>query len=188
MANHKDLVPFILSWEGGYTNDPDDRGGETNMGVTMQTWRGYCAKKGKPATTATLKAMTRSEWTEIFKTLYWDALLLDCIDDQSVANLAADFAWASGVKTAARKLQLAYNSTLCTNRTYTAIAEDGIVGAKTIAALNGASGRAVFTALHNIRHTYVTAITLRNPSQKKYLRGWERRIDSIGYGTLTLNK
>ena len=62
MANYKQIIPFILSWEGGFCNRKNDRGGATNKGVTINTWRGYCAKKGKPATIETLKAMTTSEW------------------------------------------------------------------------------------------------------------------------------
>ena len=33
MAEVKKLVPFILKWEGGFVNDPDDLGGATNKGV-----------------------------------------------------------------------------------------------------------------------------------------------------------
>ena len=36
MADVKKLAPFILKWEGGFVNDPDDLGGATNMGVS--TW------------------------------------------------------------------------------------------------------------------------------------------------------
>ena len=39
MAKIDILAPFILSWEGGYANDPDDPGGATNRGVTIGTWR-----------------------------------------------------------------------------------------------------------------------------------------------------
>ena len=70
MANYKELVPFVLCYEGGFVNSPTDRGGATNKGVTIATWRAFCAKKGKPATIKTLKAMTQSEWEEIFKTMY----------------------------------------------------------------------------------------------------------------------
>lgn len=43
MAEHK-LAPFILKWEGGFINDPDDLGGATNMGVTIGTYETYCRK------------------------------------------------------------------------------------------------------------------------------------------------
>lgn len=39
MANIKILAPFILAWEGGFANDPIDRGGATNKGVTLATWK-----------------------------------------------------------------------------------------------------------------------------------------------------
>lgn len=38
MADVRKLAPFILKWEGGFVNDPDDLGGATNMGVTIGTW------------------------------------------------------------------------------------------------------------------------------------------------------
>ena len=39
MAEVMKLAPYILSFEGGFVNDPDDRGGATNKGVTIATWR-----------------------------------------------------------------------------------------------------------------------------------------------------
>ncbi len=39
MADVKILAPFILKWEGGFVDDPVDRGGATNKGVTIATWR-----------------------------------------------------------------------------------------------------------------------------------------------------
>ncbi|MGT8735372.1 glycosyl hydrolase 108 family protein [Klebsiella pneumoniae] len=35
------ISSVILQHEGGYVNDPNDRGGETNMGITIATWRGF---------------------------------------------------------------------------------------------------------------------------------------------------
>lgn len=41
MAKIDILAPFILSFEGGYVNDPHDKGGATNKGVTIAVWRKY---------------------------------------------------------------------------------------------------------------------------------------------------
>ena len=41
MANAKRLQPFILRWEGGFVNDPLDRGGATNKGITIGTSVSY---------------------------------------------------------------------------------------------------------------------------------------------------
>lgn len=32
MTDIRKLAPFILKWEGGFVDDPDDLGGATNMG------------------------------------------------------------------------------------------------------------------------------------------------------------
>lgn len=46
MTDIRKLAPFILKWEGGFVDDPDDLGGATNMGVTIGTYEAYCRKKG----------------------------------------------------------------------------------------------------------------------------------------------
>lgn len=45
MADYKELKPFILKWEGGYVNHPNDPGGHTNMGVTLANYEYYCRLK-----------------------------------------------------------------------------------------------------------------------------------------------
>ncbi len=49
-----DIKKFILSWEGGFANDPDDLGGATNSGVTLSTYRMYY---GQDKTVEDLKNM-----------------------------------------------------------------------------------------------------------------------------------
>ncbi len=171
MADYKILAPFILESEGGYVNDPADRGGATNRGVTMQTWRAYCAKRGKPATTDTLKAMTRSEWEDIFTTNFWNKLHASQMDDQSVANLVVDWAWHSGVTRAARALQQELG-----------VKADGIVGDVTLRALNARSPLPLFGALKQKRIKFLQSVCKSNPSQQKFLRGWLRRVNRIVYG------
>ena len=62
MAKVELLVPFILKWEGGWVNDPDDLGGATNMGVTIGAYETYCRKKGYPKPTVErLKNITKEE-------------------------------------------------------------------------------------------------------------------------------
>ena len=40
MAQIGKVIDFILKWEGGYTDHPNDPGGATNMGVTIGTLKG----------------------------------------------------------------------------------------------------------------------------------------------------
>ena len=34
-------IPLVLHYEGGYVNDPQDRGGKTNMGITQRFLEKY---------------------------------------------------------------------------------------------------------------------------------------------------
>ena len=54
---------------------------------------------------------------------------------------------------------------------------DGIVGPKTITALN--NDKEVKTKVYNARKAYFEAIVKKNPSQKKWLKGWMNRLNSV---------
>ena len=69
MAKAEILKPFILSWEGGFSITPGDRGGATNKGITIETYRSVF---GKERTVEDLKTITDIEWMHIYKSLFWD--------------------------------------------------------------------------------------------------------------------
>lgn len=173
MADYRKLVPFILAREGGYVNDPKDRGGATNKGVTLATFR---AVYGQSKTVDDLKNITDGQWEHIFKSLYWDKCRADDIKDQSVADMLVDYAYHSGTARAVKQLQKLVGT-----------ATDGIAGSKTVAAANGyARGqRALFATLKQRRLAHLEGIVRANPSQAKFLKGWKNRVNAIGYGSLT---
>ena len=167
MADYKKLTPFILEWEGGYANDPDDRGGATNRGVTIGTFRHYY---GQQATVADLRAMTQQQWESIFLKGYWIPWRGDRIENQSVADICVDWAWASGTGTSIKQVQRLL-----------AVSADGIVGQKTLAAIGRADQRLLHARIKAARLAFVEGIARRSPSQKKFLRGWKRRINALCY-------
>lgn len=170
MADHKKLIPFIKKWEGGYVNDPLDKGGATNMGVTIATYRNYRAKKGYSSTSVEdLKAMTSVEWQEIFKVLYWDRWQADYIYSQSVANILVDWVWASGlwgIKIPQRIL---------------GVTPDGIVGKKTLMALHGQNPLAIFNEIKAARITYIDDICKKTPTNERFRCGWMNRLNDIKF-------
>ena len=167
MADAKKLKPFILRWEGGYVNDPVDKGGATNKGITLATFRQFY---GATATVDQLKALTDEQWLHIFRCGFWDKFKADDIANQSVANLCVDWAWASGVGTAIRQVQALLG-----------VSVDGIVGAKTLAAINKANQRHLFAKIKSVRLRFVENIVKRNTTQRKFLNGWKNRINALSY-------
>lgn len=170
MAKSIKLIPFILQWEGGFVNDPADLGEATNKGVTIGTFKEYRKRKGLPAPTVDdLKNISESEWHEIFKSLYWDRWKADSILNQSVANILVDWVWASGVRGIMRAQRIL------------GVDADGIVGKKTMDALNAADPKKLFDAIKADRLKFVDEICKVRPANERFRKGWTSRINSIRY-------
>lgn len=169
MANVDRLVPHILKWEGGFVNDPDDLGGATNMGVTYKTYKLYCSRKGRPVPSVEqLKKLTKEEFTDILKSMYWDACKGDQIQSQSVANAIVDWAWNSGTYTAVKEIQQKLG-----------LKADGIIGNITLAELNSRSPLPLFGLIQQARLAFLDRICKARPANNKFLRGWHNRVKSL---------
>ncbi len=55
------IMQFVFKWEGGYVNDPNDPGGETNYGIS---------KRSYPF--VDIKNLTKQQAQEIYKKDYWN--------------------------------------------------------------------------------------------------------------------
>lgn len=189
MATIEKYIPIILRWEAGITmkagetlesaflrakkrgfaDDPDDRGGATMVGVTIGTYRSYCKYKGKKVPSVTdLKNISYKEWRDIIHTMFWSKWKADLIEDQNVANMIVDWVWASGQGIGIKRVQKILGVTA-----------DGIVGPKTIAAVNAQNPKELFKKVYDGRAAHFNAIVKANPSQKKWLKGWMNRINYI---------
>lgn len=187
MARVERFVPFVIEFEAGvkdpklgnaelwekacnrgFANDPDDAGGATMVGVTIATYKEYCRSKGLPRpTVAKLRAMTYAQWLDILKSMYWDRWRADEIENQGVAEMLVDWVWASGK----------YGITL--PQKVLGVAADGIVGAKTLAAVNTADAAELMGRLRAERLLFVERICTARPVNRKFRNGWVRRINAI---------
>ena len=189
MARVESIVPFILKWETGTTgiglaneqlfekaklkgfaNDPDDLGGATMCGVTLVTFTEYCRRKGYPRPTIVrLKAIKYKEWLEILKTMFWDKWKADQINNESIALILVDWVWGSGK----------YGITI--PQKAIGVTADGIVGPKTIAAVNAKDPKQLFDLIRKERLAYIERICRSRPTNLKYKRGWLNRLNDIKF-------
>lgn len=165
MADYRVLVPIIKKWEGGFSDNPNDSGGATNKGVTLATFRQFY---GQNKTVNDLKAITDAQWLNIFLSGYWNKVRATEISNQSIANIIVDWAWASGPDTAARKVQKIVN-----------VDVDGIVGPKTLAAINAYNPQQLFDRIKSERISFVENLVKNRPKDSVFLTGWKNRINSF---------
>jgi len=173
MADIKQFIPFLQSWEGGFVNHKNDKGGATNKGVTFATFQYHY---GKDKTVDDLKAITDDQWMHIFKSGYWNICKADQIKSQAVANMLVDWTYNSGrhgIKYIQKVLYLA---------------SDGCVGPMTINAINKCDELTLFNTLKQGRELFFLNIVERDSTQSRFLKGWLRRLNSIYFDNLISNR
>ena len=151
----------------------------TNKGVTIATWKrvGYDLDGDGDIDVDDLQLISEEDAVNcVMKPHYWDKWQADQIKSQSVANLVVDWVWASGIH-GIKGVQEILGVTV-----------DGIVGIKTIAALNDRNARELFAEIKRARISFIEGIIKRDPSQIIFKRGWLTRLNNINYGSLILNK
>lgn len=185
MADVNKYAKWVLKWEGGYVNDPLDAGGETNKGITLATWKsaGYDVSEKIPEVktiknnkvviyknvTKSLLEMTDEQFTKILKEKYWDKWQADTIKSQSVAQMLVQWMWGSGidgVKEAQKVL---------------GVAEDGIIGSKTLAAVNSREPKELWNALKKAREQFFRDLVAKKPTNQKFLQGWLNRLNDMKF-------
>ena len=116
MAIFEKAFVKTVAAEGGYVNNPNDRGGETYMGITRKNY----PKLKMWATIDKLKNVLskrdlnsklskdediQKEVKEVYKKNYWTPLKLDLINSQRVANEFFDISVNCGTKAAIKSMQ-----------------------------------------------------------------------------------
>jgi lysozyme family protein len=101
MTRFTDCLPRVLADEGGFTDDPKDPGGATNLGVTQGTLSHWLKH---PATVEDVKALKPATVAPIYQTSYWNAAACDQLP-VGVDYMVFDLAVNSGPGRAARFLQ-----------------------------------------------------------------------------------
>ena len=103
----------------------------------------------------------------VFHPHYWNRCRADSIRSQSIANMLVDWVWASGI-TGIIKVQ-----------TLLGVKVDGVVGEKTLNAINEAPQRDLFIMIKEARVAYVEDICCVRPENMRFRKGWLRRIQDI---------
>ena len=173
-----DLIDGVIGREGGYTNNPLDRGGPTIWGITQQVARAFGYQ-------GDMQLMPRDTAVRIYRQRYWTTPGFDQVA-ATMPNVAAemfDCGVNMGPARAGGFLQRALNLLNSGATLYPDIATDGQIGPMTIHALalytqrrGSAEGQSVLLwMIRAFRTGRYAEIAESNPSQETFEYGWVAR-------------
>tara|TARA_Y100001972_G_C7653111_1_gene328561 strand:- start:1960 stop:2472 length:513 start_codon:yes stop_codon:yes gene_type:complete len=161
MSDFDYCITEVLKHEGGYSNNVNDLGGETNLGVTHKTYTEYCMEQDFVA--KDMKDLTKEDVSPIYKTKFWNAM--KCDDIPSGLNyFLFDFGVNCGPFRAIKKLQRCVGTL-----------EDGIIGPQTIAQIFSHDVQTIINDLCIERQKHYESLD----SFKHFGNGWTRRNKEV---------
>lgn len=143
------IIDRILSHEGGYVNHPSDPGGETQWGISKRSYPNL-----------NIRALTRKDAIEIYRRDFWNKVQGDRLP-RAFAFQVVDAAVNHGVGNSVKWMQK------CAG-----VAEDGVVGPKTLAAVASKDSADLVLNLNAIRLDFYVSL----PTFAQFGKGWVRRI------------
>jgi lysozyme family protein len=164
--NFTAALASVLAYEGGFSDDPLDPGGMTNLGVTRAVWSEWL---GRPASVKEMTELTALAVAPMYKRKYWDAVNGDELPD-GIDHCVFDFAVNSGVGRAAKLLQSCLG-----------VAVDGQIGPKTLAAAKAANAKKVIELYGLARLTFLKSL----PHWPVYKNGWSTRVAGVTSAALS---
>lgn len=166
--NDEDIIAEILEREGAeYTNDPADAGGPTKYGITLETLREV---RGAAVTAADVQALTEADARAIYRKRYITGPGFDRLPNLGLRSAVVDFGVHSGPETATRALQRVLG-----------VPRDGVCGAATVRAVQGADQRRVAILVCCERLRLLGELVTKRPQNAKFAHGWNNRVaDLIG--------
>lgn len=194
MASFDIAYAPLKDFEGGYDNDPDDRGGETYAGIARKffpSWQGWKiidkikrSNQSKAAINQAAKAdhLLRDYVRAWYKTTWFDALGLGELP-QPLANEIFEQSVNLGKSGSGKKVQIicnAYNYQPGAKKLFADLKVDGAIGPKTLAALkiilaNKANAESLVHALNCMQGAHYLELAAKKFTQRKYTVGWMKR-------------
>lgn len=174
-----EIFSAILGKEGGYVNNPADKGGPTNWGITQAVARAH-------GYTGDMKDLTRQQALNILESDYWVGPRFNQVDSISglIAIELADTGVNMGPAVAAKFLQRSLNVFNNQGKLYPDIIADGQIGPRTLSALksflsgrNDAGEKVMLKALNSLQGARYIELAESRPANETFAYGWFERVE-----------
>lgn len=162
----KDIIPEIIRREGGFINIPADRGGATNMGVTLETLRQHNVDVDGDGDIDVddVKALPLKTAVKLYLDQYWKPAKVSSLP-ATLREFYFDMVVNHGQRNAVAILQ---NAAVTDGKD---IKVDGIIGPNTLEAVKYLD----LKTLVYERVLFFANIVLEDTSQKTFWKGWMNR-------------
>lgn len=153
--------------EGGYSNNPNDKGGETNFGIT----KAFMQRYGNQITGGMPSSVTSLTCRQAYELYYacWRDYGMDRVYNGQLATIIFD-----GI------INCGSNGVECVQRALVklgcSIKVDGYLGDETFSAINSCNGERLFEAIKDERIAYYKSL-----NNSLYEKGWINRVNSFNY-------
>lgn len=148
--------------EGGLVDNPQDLGGPTNFGISLQILSNW---RKRPCTKQDMMNLLIGEAKNIYEQYFWDPLRISSLN-QSIATALLDVSVNAGQHSAIKLAQQALGPI---------VKPDGLMGEDTLKALEYSNPKKFLIAyMAEIQERYVK-IVMNTPTQVGFLDGWLKR-------------
>lgn len=158
-------LAITIQHEGSeYTNDPDDGGGPTKFGITLED-----LKETNPnATAENVQHLTQDQAAAIYYQKYWLAPSIDKLPAGVLQICLFDQGVLLGPATATKMLQSSID-----------VETDGVIGPLTLREISHFQDEHLALEFLCYAQDHFIDIVIGKPSQVKYLRGWLARTHDL---------
>lgn len=171
MADFDQAYEKTMKHEGGYANNPADRGGETYRGIARKFWPGWpgwpLVDKAKQKPNFPRRLSDDAELQKLVKAFYfanfWPHYVAE-IKEQAVAEWLFDKSVNMGLVQAIKLIQRAAE-----------VADDGRFGPRTAIAINNADPVDLVEKCREQARIFYRGLVEKNPGQAQFLKGWLAR-------------
>lgn len=177
----EEAIQYTQGNEGGFSNHPKDKGGPTNMGVTLKTLREASAKilghdfdkdNDGDVDIDDLKLLDAKDIGVIVTKLgYWNTYFERL--PRAIAIKAFDQCYLCGIRSGVKLLQRACNRAWDQGR----LVEDGSMGPKTLFAASSLPTDLLMICIIQVLKEHFRKIVEHDPEQAVFLNGWNRRAE-----------